>query len=250
MNLTAKDKFIWDTLYSEIGNSYGVAGLMGNLFAESSMNPFCITGAKAKNTTGVFYSNDVDAFIIPKDEFINDGVAYGLAQWRYFSRKEQLYNMARERNCSIGSIDLQIAFLLKEIKTYKTVWNTLLSAKTIKEASDIVLERYEKPANVSAAVKEKRLSYGKIYFNAYAKEEPKSTKSESKVITTTKNVFVRTGNGTNYTKIRRISKEGTEFKYIATDSTNSWYAIELEKYDGIAWISSQYSKLVTINEYT
>ena len=35
---------IWDFLYSRICNPYGVAALMGNLEAESSLNPFNATG--------------------------------------------------------------------------------------------------------------------------------------------------------------------------------------------------------------
>lgn len=33
------EKHIWDVLYAKIGNSYGVAGLMGNLYAESGLQP-------------------------------------------------------------------------------------------------------------------------------------------------------------------------------------------------------------------
>ena len=40
------DKRIWNLLMEAIGNPYGVAGLMGNLMAESSMNPLCKTGGK------------------------------------------------------------------------------------------------------------------------------------------------------------------------------------------------------------
>ena len=33
------EKTIWDYLYGKIGNAYGTAGLMGNLYAESSLKP-------------------------------------------------------------------------------------------------------------------------------------------------------------------------------------------------------------------
>lgn len=245
MKPTAEDKKIWDKLYQDIGNPYGVAGLMGNLFAESSMNPYCITGSKAKNTTGIDYTNDVEALIISKDEFIHDGVAYGLAQWRHFSRKEKLYDMAKALDLPLGDTHTQIIYLLSEIKTYKTVWKTLQSAKSVKEASDIVLEKYEKPANTSDAVKEKRSAYGMQYLDEFYPivETVKHNIKNTYIVTTARNVFVRTGNGTEYTKIRRISKEGTEFEWVAT-SSNGWNAIKLDKYDGIAWISGDYSKMV------
>lgn len=245
MKPTAEDKKIWDQLYRDIGNPYGVAGIMGNLFAESSMNPYCISGSKAKDTTGIDYTNDVEAMIISKDEFMHDGVAYGLAQWRYYSRKERLYDMAKALNLPLGDAATQITYLLSEIRTYKTVWKTITMAKSVKEASDIVLEKYEKPANTSDAIKEKRSAYGMQYLDAfYPINEPvKHTIKNTYIVTTTKNVFVRTGNGTEYTKIRRINKEGTEFPWVAT-SADGWNAIKLDKYDGVAWISGDYTKMV------
>lgn len=35
----SNDRRIWDFLLSKIGNPCGVAGLMGNLYAESGLNP-------------------------------------------------------------------------------------------------------------------------------------------------------------------------------------------------------------------
>lgn len=36
---TDAEKTIWDFLYGKLGNAYGVAGLMGNLYAESALRP-------------------------------------------------------------------------------------------------------------------------------------------------------------------------------------------------------------------
>lgn len=36
---TDNEKVIWDYLYGKIGNAYGTAGLMGNLYAESALKP-------------------------------------------------------------------------------------------------------------------------------------------------------------------------------------------------------------------
>ncbi len=33
------EKIIWDFLYGKLNNEYGVAGLMGNLYAESKLDP-------------------------------------------------------------------------------------------------------------------------------------------------------------------------------------------------------------------
>lgn len=44
-------------------------------------------------------------------------------------------------------------------------------AKTVKEASNIVLTKFEAPADQSAAVKDKRASYGQNYFDQFAGEK-------------------------------------------------------------------------------
>ena len=36
--------------------------------------------------------------------FIHDSAGYGLAQWTYWSLKEDLYNLCKERNKSISDI--------------------------------------------------------------------------------------------------------------------------------------------------
>lgn len=49
----------------------------------------------------------------------------------------------------------------------------------MREASDIVLTRYERPANMSSSVKAKRASFGQAYFDAYAN---RSTEKEDNIM--------------------------------------------------------------------
>ena len=65
------EKMIWDYLYQNTGNAIGAAAIMGNLMAESSLNPQCATG---KNRTAN-YAKDADNGAV---DFVNDGVAFGL----------------------------------------------------------------------------------------------------------------------------------------------------------------------------
>ena len=57
--------------------------------------------------------------------------------------------------------------MLKELPKYKTVWKTLIGATSIAEASDIVLLRYEKPADTSDKVKAKRQLYGQQFYEKF-----------------------------------------------------------------------------------
>ena len=60
MAINYQHKEIWDFLICLIPNPYGVAGLMGNLFAESSFNPINANGVKRLGLTNLQYTQIVD----------------------------------------------------------------------------------------------------------------------------------------------------------------------------------------------
>ena len=167
---TNAEQTLWSTLLAAIGTAYGTAGLVGNLYAESALNPRNLqnNGNRALNMTDDEFTAAFDSGAYSADTFIHDGYGYGLAQWTYYSRKEALLNYAKAAGKSIGNLDMQLAFLIQEIKGYTSVWNTLTTAKTVREASDAVLTKYERPADQSEAVKERRAGYGQTYYNKYA----------------------------------------------------------------------------------
>ena len=159
------EEMIWNFLYSKLKNAYGISALMGNLYAESSLKPISGTTQKV-GLTPEEYTLITDSG--RNDNFVTDNVAYGLAQWRYHTRKKGLLDLARSRGKSIGDIEIQLDYLWDEIQKYSTVLKALLNAKDIRSASDVVLLKYEKPNNKSEAVKMKRASYGQKYFDKYA----------------------------------------------------------------------------------
>ena len=163
-------KTIWDTLYAEIKNAYGTAGLMGNLYAESALhaNNLQNNGNTKLGMTDEQFTAAYDSDAYAMDTFIHDGYGYGLAQWTYYSRKEALAKFAKEKGTSIGDLSMQLAFLLKEIKGYTSVWKTLTTATTVRAASDAVLLNFERPADQSEAVQKKRAAYGQTYYEKYA----------------------------------------------------------------------------------
>lgn len=162
------EKKIWEFLYERLGNAFGTAGLMGNLYAESTLNPTNLqnTCEKKLGMTDASYTAAVDNGSY--GNFVKDAAGYGLAQWTYWSRKEAMLNFARERGASIGDLDMQLEFLWKELSGYKTVMKALIEAKSICEASDAVLTGYEKPANQSDSVKMARAKYGQKYYDQFA----------------------------------------------------------------------------------
>ena len=67
-------------------------------------------------------------------------------------------------------MEMQLDFLMDElVMSYPAVLNTLKSTKSVRTASDIVLLKFEQPANQEEAVKQKRAQYSQTYYNRYAK---------------------------------------------------------------------------------
>ena len=52
--------------------------------------------------------------------------------------------------------------------SFPAVLSALKTAKTVRAASDVVLLKFERPANQGEAVKQKRAQYGQVYFDKYA----------------------------------------------------------------------------------
>lgn len=172
---------IYNKLLVAIKNPYGVCGLMGNLKAESNLmaNNLQNTYSKKFGLTDAEYTKKVDDGSYTN--FVRDSAGYGLAQWTYWSRKQNLIDYAKSVGKSIGDEDMQIEFLLKEIKAYTSVWKVLLNACSVREASDVVLTQYERPANQSESVKIKRASYGTEFYEQFYCGGATEGKEETKV---------------------------------------------------------------------
>ena len=165
---------IYNKLMAEIGNKYGVCGLMGNIRAESNF-----VSNNAQNSymtkmgmTDATYTAQVDNGTYKN--FASDRVGYGLCQWTSAGRKAGLLDYAKRGGVSIADENMQIAYLLHELNTsYKTVMQTLKLATSVKEASDCVVTKFERPADQSSSALGKRQKYGEeVYEEFFGKAEP------------------------------------------------------------------------------
>ncbi len=183
---TAEPKTIWDYLMDKIGNAYGVAGLMGNLYAESALIP-----NNLQNTYNTKLGYTDAAYTAAVDDgtytaFSSDSAGYGLAQWTYSTRKKNLLAYAESQNASIGNLTMQLGFLMKELtESYTSVLSTLKSATTVLEASNAVLLKFEKPANTGTSVQTARANYGQKYYDTYAGTSSSSSSSSSSTSSST-----------------------------------------------------------------
>ena len=165
------EKTIWEYLKAQGLTDAGAAGLMGNLYAESGLRPNNLQNSYEGKLgmADAEYTEMVDRGTYAN--FGNDRAGYGLAQWTYPSRKAALLACAKAARKSIGDLEMQLGFLMQELSTgYKTVLNVLRTTVSVREASDIVLLQFERPADQSEARRKQRAEYGQKYFDKYAKK--------------------------------------------------------------------------------
>lgn len=171
MALRGKDNAekIWNFFLDEGFSIYGIAALMGNLSAESGLDPKNLQNSceKRLNYTDAEYTAAVDNGTYKN--FTYDGAGYGLPQFTFPSRKEAFYKYAKAAGKSIGDLETQLLFMVEEMKKdFKSVYSALKTASDVKTASDLVLKKYEAPKDQSDAVKRKRAEYGQEYFNRFS----------------------------------------------------------------------------------
>lgn len=219
MSTNGNAKIIWDFLKGKGLNDYAVAGIMGNLKAESALNPTNLQGTYEKKLgfTDATYTAAVDDGSY--DNFVQDKAGYGLAQWTYWRRKQNLLDYAKKAGASIGDLTMQLEFLWKELQGYKSVMNTLNSASSVLEASNAVLLNYERPANQGETAQKKRASYGQAYYDEFAEkketEAPSSGNNETAIAPDNYKKYTVKSGDTLWGISKKYLGSGTKWKKIA-----------------------------------
>ncbi|PKK40486.1 N-acetylmuramoyl-L-alanine amidase domain protein [Clostridiaceae bacterium JG1575] len=207
---SSNEETIWNFLSGKGLNAYAVAGVMGNLYAESALKPANLQNSYEKS---LGYTDDSYTAAVDNGSytnFVKDSVGYGLAQWTFWSRKQALLDFARAAGKSIGDLNTQLDFLWKELQEYTAVFATLKAATSVKQASDAILTGYEKPADQSDAVKTKRAGYGQGYYDKYAEADvptPVPTKSVDQLA----NEVIRGDWGNGADRKNRLTAAGYDY---------------------------------------
>ena len=156
---------IYNRLMDAIGNVFGVCGLMANIQTESNFKSTNMQNSYESKLgmNDTTYTQAVDDGSYTN--FIFDRVGYGLCQWTSSGRKSNLLAFSKERGTSIGDENMQIDFLLHELSTgYKAVLKVLKNATSVKEASDYVCTKYERPADQSEKALANRAKKGEAIY--------------------------------------------------------------------------------------
>ena len=166
------ETYIWKRLKEAGYSDVAAAGIMGNLQHESGLRPNNLQNAYEIKfgMTDEEYTEKVNSGEYSFKQFVYDKAGYGLAQWTYWSRKQAMYN-----DCfpTIGSLEKQTNYLIKELSWYTSLQAVLSSAKTIRECSDAVLHLYECPGDQSERIELIRYNYAVEIFNRQTGSETK-----------------------------------------------------------------------------
>lgn len=231
------EKIIWDYLLAHIGNEYGVAGLMGNMQDESGLRPNNLQNSFESKLgyTDDGYAAAVDNGSYSRSQFIGDGAGWGSCQWTSSGRKAGLYDLKASRGCSIADLSLQLDWLWHELTTsYKSVLSVLQTATNVRQASDVVLTRFECPADQGESVKQRRASYGLDFYDKYAKG---GSGCPYIVRITADELNVRSGAGTEYPVVTTVHEKEA---FTIVEEDNGWGRLK----SGVGWICLQYTERV------
>jgi len=160
----------------------GACGLIGNLEAESDgfctnrVEYLCLKRLKenGKVYTHEEYTKAIDSGAISCEDFLHPlpgkQYGYGLAQWTSPGRKAGLWTLAKKKSVSIADEDMQLEYLMHELEeSYSAVLKVLKTATSIREASDIVLKKFEMPADTGETICASRAARGQKFYDEYVK---------------------------------------------------------------------------------
>ena len=119
-----------------------------------------------------------------------------------------MYDFIKGSGQSIGDLQAQLDFLWHEIQGYATVMNVLKTSNSIRQASDIVLTRYEQPADQTVSSQVRREGYGQTQYDKFSGQHVATPIELYNVRVNVDKLFVRIGPGTNYADSGTITDRG------------------------------------------
>ena len=172
---------IWTYLRGKGLPENAVAGIMGNMEAESNCEAMRVQGDfTAGRTVSRSYAQSVNFGTLSPDRFCSDSKGWGLCQWTYWTRKQELYYFCQERGKGIEDEETQLDFMLREMeRDFPVFWNLLQTADIATVASRMCTD-FEKPAVKNTAA---RTEYAKqIYEQFHGQEFPKETEDKEWIL--------------------------------------------------------------------
>lgn len=173
--MTENARRIWQILRAAGMTEAGAAAMLGNMQAESALRANNAQDGMTK-LSDAEYTQLVNTGAY--SYFSRDSVGYGLCQWTYPTRKAALLRYARSQGASIGDLDMQVNFCIKELKEdFPALWSFLTSTADLCKATERICEEYERPAYNNVA---ERLRYAEKWLFSLRGEEITAAPAESR----------------------------------------------------------------------
>ena len=144
----------------------GAGAIMGNLYAESGLNPKYYD---PRNRSTLRMSEDEyvkqanNGGNVGYKKFVLDKVRFGLAGWSRWNRKQSLLNYCQGH---VGDPFCQIDYLIKELKEdYKYLYDSLTHCKIVTECCNEFLYQFILPMNVHKMYNDRK-NYCQTYYNS------------------------------------------------------------------------------------
>lgn len=163
MTVSERAKYIYKVCRAAGMTYAGAIGMLGNLQGEASdFDPMSVEGMSDPNSylrriglTEAEYTRRAEVGVPTYDGkyFAKDSKGYGIVQWTYWVRKQGLLDYAKAQGKSVGDLDVQITYMLKELtEHYTPTWQVLSTTDNIAKAVQICVTNYEKPTNQADAI--------------------------------------------------------------------------------------------------
>lgn len=199
-------KVIWQYFIGKGLSEVQVAGLMGNLQAESGFMPDRVQG------DGVITSPHFDtAWFNIK--------GYGLAQWTSSGRQQGLLDIAKKQQKIESDLNVQLDYIWQELNSagYKAALDLLKKQTTVNGAVDIILNRYEQPKDRTPTTREQLAAKILEKFTGIAG----STRSDANCIQPNPGGLVDCASAVGNAKIVCAAQQNFGTKYCYTDNHNN-----------------------------
>lgn len=156
------ERTIYDALIDAGLTPEGACGLMGNMKAESSMKANIAQRGMTK-LTDEQYTRSFDQNPSLHER---DSVGFGLCQWTFWSRKQNLWKFAKSWGVSVGDEAMQVQFCLHELREeYSKLLSFLCETHDLMAAAERVCKEYERPAVNNVAT---RYGFAEEFFERFA----------------------------------------------------------------------------------
>ena len=173
------ESVVWEILRKDF-TQMAAAAIIGNLISESALRPDNVQNSyENKLGSDKVYTERVDSGVYGREKFAHDSAGYGLAQWTHWSRKAALWDYLKgTKKSSIADLTGQSEFITLEIKSSAKLFNDLNACTVLRQAVEIVLKRYERPADQSDANVDRRTKNAQGILDRHAKAATEASKED------------------------------------------------------------------------